>query len=65
MGEIREPSNKVKLFRKSGTVGCRNAFKIGRSSGLVAFILYHSVDSHSLCVTSVVDVSVICSIGVK
>jgi hypothetical protein len=65
VGEIRETSNKTKLFRKSGTVGCRNAFKIGRSSGLVPFILYHSVDSHSLFVTSVVDVSVFYSIRVK
>lgn len=65
MGEIRETSNKVKIFRKSGTVGCRNAFKIGRCSGLVPFIVYHNVDSHSLCVTSVVDLSVFCSVGAK
>ena len=53
MGEIWELSNKVKLFRKSGTVRCRNVFKIGWISGLAPFILYHSAESHSLCVTSI------------
>lgn len=65
MGKIRELSHKVKLFRTSGTVGCRNAFKIGLCSGQVPLILYNNVDSHSLCVTSVVYISAFCSIRVK
>jgi len=65
VGEIWELSQRVKLFRTSETVGCRNALIIGRCSGLVPFILYHNVDSHSLCVTSVVDISAFCIIRVK